>query len=796
MPSDDTTIYKLGVDSSNNLAYYVYDTLVWSAVPVSQEESTACTDFGNCDGPSMVYFRLQNGGSLVGYDIDTVKIWDSHENVEGNGEYSTTGVFGGDGSEDAVSDKVSGSTLSMNEEGVFIKSTSEEVTWRIFAPNWDAPTKSPVKSPTAEPTNKPTRVPTTENPTMNIGSNSVGVSGRVFVNGTESSSIVESIVVDLYSCPESGDPIWIVMTRSNETGHYVLKNDDASDGENDLSALLESMAITKFRAVFGGLPTGFVFSPAVSGSDVNSDGMTTCWDLEVNGRGSIVWDAGVISVPELTTARPTTRTPTSKPSSSDATNEPTLSMGLIGGYAFFDADNNGMRYPDTTVEPSMTNIDVELFSCGSTASNFKDDYLLAVAETNAEGLYIFRNLTSGYYRVNVISPDEYVFSSVWSGNLENGQLTDPNADSTVDPDTGSTPCFQFIRGNTELFWSLGLRYDDNSSSTIETPAPSSIKITEEDANSTIVISGMVFFDKNNDGYFEEIDEKAISNVDVALFDCNGSIILVSTTDENGMYGFDNLQQGPYQIKVSPPNGYEFSNTWSGSVSTVDSDVDPNTGLSLCQTFSDSVYSLDAGLFLSGDITPTNEPTTDPKGDGTVCSGVKCPEEGMCRNVAGVCGTGLSFCNPESVWIPGCAEEESKSPTLAPVTVTPTISVQPTTSRVPSLVPTVFTKSVCNNDGTYGETTSNSDKGLREQGVSFTYSLLNESGESFDVALMQFEKDLNLRLACVYFESSCLNCSTHLRQGLTRSRRLMVEGSDLVGISFKPNDEQNLAEGEL
>eukprot|EP00956_Cyclotella_meneghiniana_P026717 scaffold58456_cov66-Cyclotella_meneghiniana.AAC.1 len=787
--SDDSPIYKFGIDSTNTLSYYVYDTLVWRAIPSNVQESTACIVFGNCEEPAMVFFRLQNGGSLVGYDGDTTKIWDSHEDVEENGEY----VMGENNAPpDAVGDKVTGSTLFMNEEGVFIQSPEEEVTWRIAAPDWEAPSVSPVtveptRDPTAAPvtaapvtaapvTSKPTSLSPTSNPTArpsamvptveDVPTDFVGINGQVFEDGVDTSSVVGNLVVDLYDCPESGDPTWVVMTRTNETGHYILKDNDSSI---NLTNLLASKNITKIRAVFGGLPTGFTFSPAVSGSNVNSLGETSCWDLEENGRGSIVWNAGVLEemtpttspVNSPTSSAPVSQSPSESPTlrpSAAVTNE-TPSAGLIGGYAFFDANNDGMQSSDASVEPYMTNIDVELFACGSTATNFNDDAKLAADKTNAEGMYSFRNLTSGYYRVNVISPEGYEFSSVWSGNIENGELTDPDVDSTVDPDVGSTPCFRVIQGNTDLSWSFGLTSDDLSpviqTPELQTNSPAASPTESLEAN--IAISGAVFLDSNENGLYEDTEEEAVSDVDVALFDCDGKIILVSSTDENGMYGFENLEQGLYQVKFSPPMGYAFSNVWSGAVNDegklnstdANSDVDPETGLSPCREFSESVFSLDAGMVVANDGfstnpptidskengIPTNKPTNDPKGDGSQCSGAKC-EEGMCRNVAGVCGSGLSFCNPSSVWTPSCPDEVVKSPTLSPITEVPTISLQPTFSHGPSQSPTVYAVSICNKDGTYGETILNSRDGnasVKEHGLSFTYSLLNESDRSFEEA---------------------------------------------------------------
>eukprot|EP00956_Cyclotella_meneghiniana_P013886 scaffold20357_cov39-Cyclotella_meneghiniana.AAC.3 len=144
MPSSGKEpLYKFGIGSDNNLAYYAYDKLIWKAVPPSMEESKDCIVFGNCDPPPMAFFRLQNKGSLVGFDVNRNKIWDSHENIENNGKYSL-GVFLGDGSTDAVGDPISGSTLGMSDEGIFIQSSGEEVTWMVLAPEVEAPSSSQI----------------------------------------------------------------------------------------------------------------------------------------------------------------------------------------------------------------------------------------------------------------------------------------------------------------------------------------------------------------------------------------------------------------------------------------------------------------------------------------------------------------------------------------------------------------------------------------------------------------------------------------------------------------------------
>ena len=105
------------------------------------------------------------------------------------------------------------------------------------------------------------------------------------------------------------------------------------------------------------------------------------------------------------------------------------------------------------------------------------------------------------------------------------------------------------------------------------------------------------------------------------------------------------------------------------------------------------------------------------------------------------------------------------------------------------------ESICNKNGSYGQTTVNNqgdENGIKEQVVLFTYSLLNEGNLSFEDAAAQFEVELNLRLACIYFDDACSECSTERK---TRSRQLAVDGSDVIGLSSTPLDRQNPTEGE-
>ncbi|KAL7454010.1 hypothetical protein ACHAWC_005642 [Mediolabrus comicus] len=635
---------------------------------------------------------------------------------------------------------------------------------------------------------------------MEAKNNPITVSGKVFydsngdglINDSSStgsssgSSLVGNIIVDLYDCI---DPTkWIAVTRTDASGNYEFENPATTT--SDLTSLLEVDGITQFRAVFSGLPNGYTFSPKSVDSDVTSvNGQTSCWDIEKDGgRTSIVWNAG-IKPPQ--TERPTNR-PTPQPTS-EITLTPTKAAALVtvGGYAFLDMNDDGVRSPNFDEEIAIADINVRLFSGCDPSNNNDDGTFFSAARTDAQGLYKFVNVPPGSYLMKATAPTGYVFSSSWTD-------TNVDADSTINPETGETKCFVLNDGKTDLSWGMGLR-----------------------DTSPVVISGMVFDDANNNGFFDT-GETAMMDVSVALFDCDGNIKKMDNTDVNGMYGFSDLMAGPYLLKFSAPQGYQLSSTWSGLIDNegklvapnADSNANPETASSVCKLYKagEEVYSLDAGMTAVGTAPttttaasqPTSKPTKDPKGDGTLCSGAKCPVEGMCRNKAGLCGTGLGFCNFNSVWTKDCVEEdddnEADDAPIAPDDVgalAPTTSFRPTTYPTISPAPTISAKptstfgggatSFCHVDGAVGDVT---DPNSEVSAIKFIYTIESESfsPSSTETLIDLFEKELNRRVACDFADNPCLLCDSPSKE--TRTGR-STRNSTMIGLSPLPNDEITL-----
>ncbi len=78
-------------------------------------------------------------------------------------------------------------------------------------------------------------------------------------------------------------------------------------------------------------------------------------------------------------------------------------------------------------------------------------------------------------------------------------------------------------------------------------------------------------DVNKNG-LQDTDESGVANIEVELFDSDGNSIATTTTDENGSYKFENLDNGDYQVKFKIPEDYIVTAQNIGDDDAVDSDA--------------------------------------------------------------------------------------------------------------------------------------------------------------------------------------------------------------------------------
>lgn len=115
------------------------------------------------------------------------------------------------------------------------------------------------------------------------------------------------------------------------------------------------------------------------------------------------------------------------------------------------------------------------------------------------------------------------------------------------------------------------------------------------------IGNYVWIDENMDGIQEDM-EMGLGNITVNLYDCEENLIATTTTDEAGFYIFEELESGEYMLEFIALEGYAFSLQDQGDNDEIDSDPDPETGMTICFTLEEDMedMSWDAGLYMMED----------------------------------------------------------------------------------------------------------------------------------------------------------------------------------------------------
>ena len=227
----------------------------------------------------------------------------------------------------------------------------------------------------------------------------------------------------------------------------------------------------------------------------------------------------------------------------------------IGDYVWNDLNKDGIQNVSESGIPGIT---VELYNC--------TDILIDTTTTNATGYYNF-TVPAGDYYVNFTLPSGMVFSPMDAG----GDSVDSDANLT----TGKSICTTLTPGETDLTWDAGM-YEPEA-----------------------MIGDYVWDDTNKDG-IQNVSESGIPGVIVDLM--QGSIIIsTNTTNASGIYLFDNLVAGCYNVTINSSNfgsggalEYYTSSPFNvGADDAIDSDG-INNASSVCVAAGDVNLTIDFG----------------------------------------------------------------------------------------------------------------------------------------------------------------------------------------------------------
>ena len=286
-------------------------------------------------------------------------------------------------------------------------------------------------------------------------------------------------------------------------------------------------------------PNGLTFSPASQGTDPTKDSNANTLSGRsapvtlASGENNTTIDAGLYSTPNAS----------------------------LGNFVWIDTNNNGVQ---DSGEPGVSGVTVTLYNATTNA-------VASTKVTDANGNYLFDNLTPGSYYVIFTKPAGSIITSKDAGG-------DDTKDSDADVTTGKTGTYSLASGESNLTVDMG----------IYLPAS---------------LGDKVFTDRNANG-IQDVGEPGVAGVTAMLYNATtNAVVSTKVTDATGNYLFDNLTPGSYYVIFTKPAGSVITTKDAGSDDTKDSDADVATGKTGTYTLGSGASNLtvDMGIYIPASL---------------------------------------------------------------------------------------------------------------------------------------------------------------------------------------------------
>lgn len=214
------------------------------------------------------------------------------------------------------------------------------------------------------------------------------------------------------------------------------------------------------------------------------------------------------------------------------------------------AGGNGIQDGDER-EQGIDGIIVKLYNSA--------DELISTTVTTNGGQYLFDDLVPGEYCLVFVNPGD---TGVWTiANAGEDDAVDSDVSvekSEPEGDAIGTPCFTLTSGQTDLTWDAGLI---GLSGTASAGAGNRVWV---DNNSDETLNANGLQDAGELGY--------PNGVTVQIFTEDGELVQTTTTDAEGIYGFNALDPGSYYIEFTLPASCQLTQQKAGDNDDLDSDI--------------------------------------------------------------------------------------------------------------------------------------------------------------------------------------------------------------------------------
>ncbi|HMR43977.1 MAG TPA: SdrD B-like domain-containing protein, partial [Saprospiraceae bacterium] len=265
----------------------------------------------------------------------------------------------------------------------------------------------------------------------------------------------------------------------------------------------------------------------------------------------------------------------------------------IGGFVWKDDNTNGIQ---DACEAGLPGIKVTLFSqnganLGTTTTNAKGEYFfqnsnLAGATLQTNTNYFVVAGTGGQFSTSTRKLNGNLFLTVENTGM--APFPDQNDSDGViagaGTGSGNFTGLPFVQLSTGGYGYVNHSFDFGFTPENTTPVGS--------------VSGFVWEDADQNG-IQNQNENGIQNVVVKLFFGNNTLAQTTTTNAQGLYSFQNVEQGTYYVLFEKPAAYIFTLQNAGNGSN-DSDPNPGSGQTASFNFNPAngdLGDIDAGLYI-------------------------------------------------------------------------------------------------------------------------------------------------------------------------------------------------------
>lgn len=235
--------------------------------------------------------------------------------------------------------------------------------------------------------------------------------------------------------------------------------------------------------------------------------------------------------------------------------ESSIDVGLvpkpssIGDFVWLDLNRNGQQ---DILEPGVKDVTVSLYE------DVSGTWILVGQQTTDEfGAYLFKDLLPGSYKLKIDVPSKHALTMYHVGIVSMDSDFCPSLQSEDDyKGLATVDCDSVVEDET-ITIVLG---PNEMVTTIDAG------LQQQYAN----IGNYVWFDANRNGLQDE-GEQGMANVKLNLIDSLGDIIQTTTSDENGLYRFKQVEPGTYHIEYEALTDYQTTIAHSTLNTQIDSD---------------------------------------------------------------------------------------------------------------------------------------------------------------------------------------------------------------------------------